>query len=124
MLVVKVIALLPARSALTVILSEVSNANEVEGSRTASKRSLARLVAGEGKRRGGCMFLQPPRRAGEGAAGDAIPSPQAMLSWVFLFASRSRCCRSDSVACSSAVRGWSPSADLTGAILERRPALP
>ncbi len=35
-LVVKVIALLPARSALTVTLSEVSNANEVEGSRTAS----------------------------------------------------------------------------------------
>ena len=35
-LVVKMIVLLPARSALTV-LSEVSNANEVEGSRTASK---------------------------------------------------------------------------------------
>src|SRR5712691_12527250 len=33
----KVIALLPSRSALTVILTEVSNANEGEGSRTASK---------------------------------------------------------------------------------------
>jgi hypothetical protein len=32
-LVVKVIGLLPAQSALTVILSEVSNANEVEGYR-------------------------------------------------------------------------------------------
>ena len=37
-MVVKVIALLPARAALTVILSEVSNANEVEGSRTASRQ--------------------------------------------------------------------------------------
>jgi len=31
-------------------------------------RSLARSVTGEGKRRGGCVFLQPPCRAGEGAA--------------------------------------------------------
>ncbi len=44
-----------ARSALTVILSEVSNANEVEGSRTASK--IPRPLAGEGKRRGGCVFF-------------------------------------------------------------------
>jgi len=37
-LVEKAIPLLLARSALTVILSEVSNANEVEGSRTASRQ--------------------------------------------------------------------------------------
>jgi hypothetical protein len=36
-------------------------------------RSLARLVAGEGERRGGCVFLQPPRRAGEGAACVGVP---------------------------------------------------
>jgi hypothetical protein len=37
-LVVKVVGLLPAQSALTVILREVSNANAVEGSRTASRQ--------------------------------------------------------------------------------------
>ena len=36
-------------------LSEVSNANEVEGSRTAPK--IPRPLAGEGKRRGGCVFF-------------------------------------------------------------------
>jgi hypothetical protein len=54
-----VIALLPTLSALAVILSKVSNANEVEGLGQ-PLRSLARSVAGEGKRRGGCLFLQPP----------------------------------------------------------------
>src|SRR5216684_4546539 len=44
-LAVRVIALLPAQSAPTVILTEVSNANEVEGSRDLGSllRSLARL---------------------------------------------------------------------------------
>jgi hypothetical protein len=57
-LVVKVIALVSAHSALTVMLSEVSDANEVEGLGQLLK--IPRPLAGEGKRRGGCVFLQPP----------------------------------------------------------------
>ncbi len=42
-------------------LSEVRNANEVEGSRTAPK--TPRPLAGEGKRRGGCVFFRNRRDA-------------------------------------------------------------
>src|SRR5216683_7923169 len=70
-LVVKVIALLPARSALTVTLSEVSNANEVEGSRTASINKIPRPFT--------CRIGQPalsedpsPAQLRERASGAAV----------------------------------------------------